>query len=365
VSASARIERIETHVVSLPLDEPIAHAFLGARTQFAHLIVELHASDGSVGLGYASIENIGMVRALEHIVRAMEPIIIGSDPGRRALTYERLWGASVDLLHDGAVNLALAALDVALWDLHARQCGQPLWKLLGGYRDRVQAYASWALWRHHDIDRLQRDASALVEQGFTAMKLRLGGALSANEDMARARAVREAVGPKVHIMVDALWGSSIHQGITMARMLGQLGYTWLEEPVREGDFDGLAQIRAAQALPIAAGERISRVEQLARLIPCIDHAILDAHHLGGITPWQKAAMALDTCNLPISAHSHPFVHMHLLASMRTGAWVEYMPWWDALFIDPPKPVDGLLVMSDQPGLGLTLDRAALKRFAVA
>ena len=104
--------------------------------------------------------------------------------------------------------------------------------------------------------------------------------------------------------------------------------------MREGDFAGLARVRDVQALPIAAGERVSRVSGIAALLPAVDHVILDAHHLGGITPFLKAAAAVENANLPVSAHFHPMVHMHLLAGKRTGAWVEWMPWWNKLFVDP-------------------------------
>lgn len=253
---------------------------------------------------------------------------------------------------------------MALWDICGKQAGQPLWKLLGGFRDQQPVYASWTLWRHQDNDRLQSEAAMLVQRGHRSMKLRLGGGRTLAQDQERAALVREVVGPDVAIQVDALWGLTATEGVRMARMLGELGYAWLEEPVREGDFAGLAQVRAAQALPIAAGERTSRVALLKDLIPSVDHVILDAHHLGGITPWMKAALELETLNLPISTHSHPFVHMHLLASVRTGAWVEYMPWWDALFLDPPQPRDGAFHLGDAPGLGLEIDEAAVKRFAV-
>ena len=361
---STVIERITTRMVSVPLDEPIVNPFLGSRTKFATLLVQVHSSDGVVGLGYASIESIHMLKAVNEIVQDLAEIVKGQDPLRRAHIYERMWRSTVDLLHDGAVNLALAAIDVALWDICGKQAGQPLWKSLGGFRDKQPVYASWTLWRHHDNDKLQSEAHMLVKGGHRAMKLRLGGGRSLAEDRERATLVRDVVGPDVAILVDALWGLSATEGIQMARMLGELGYAWLEEPVREGDFSGLAQVRAAQALPIAAGERISRMALLRDMIPAIDHAILDAHHLGGITPWMKAASALETLNLPISSHSHPLIHMHLLASTRTAAWVEYMPWWEVLFVDPPRPRDGAYQMSEAPGLGLVLDEDAIKRFAV-
>ena len=361
---SATIERIVTRVVAVPLDEPILNPFLGSRTQFATLLVEVHTSDGASGFGYASIESVRMVRAVQSIIEDLEVLIKGMDPLRRAQVYEHMWRSTVDLLHDGAVNLALTANDVALWDLCGKLANQPLWKLLGGFRQRQPVYASWTLWRHHDNDRLQADAAKLVASGHRAMKLRLGGGRKLADDRVRAKLVRDAVGPDVAIMVDALWGLTATEGVRMANMLGELDYAWLEEPVREGDFEGLAHVRQTRALPIAAGERISRMALLKNLLPAIDHVILDAHHLGGITPWLRAAAEVENWNIPVSAHSHPLVHSHLLASIRLGAWVEYMPWWDALFIDPPQPVNGAFEMSEKPGLGLVIDEQAVARFLV-
>lgn len=358
------IDRFTTRVVQIPLKEPIPHPFMGARTQFATLILEVHTTDGVTGLGFATMESLRMVRAVEEIVRGLEPGLRGLDPARRAFVFDRMWNLRVDLLHDGASNIALAAIDTAIWDICGKRSDTPLWQMLGGYRDKVPAYASGTLWRHHDNDRLQRDAAALVKQGFKAMKLRLGTTRPFADEALRAKLVREAAGRDTTLLVDALWALSPMQGVKMAEMLGELEYGWLEEPVREGDFAGLAHVRATRALPIAAGERISRVQMLAELIPCIDHGILDMIHLGGITPCLRAAAALETVNLPISSHSYSFVNMHVIAALRTGAWVEHMDWWDELFVDPPQVVAGLITLPTAPGLGLALDEKAIARRAV-
>jgi L-alanine-DL-glutamate epimerase-like enolase superfamily enzyme len=360
---SSVIESISTQLVALPLDEPIKHPFMGARTQKATLIVQMNTGDG-IGLGYASVESTRMVKAIQLIIEELAVALRGMDAMRRAQVYDRMWNMTVDILHDGAANLALAALDMALWDLAGKQAGLPLWKLLGGFRARVPAYASWTLWRHHDLARLERDSADIVAKGYRGMKLRMGNRPLA-EDMERARLVRRTVGDRVDIMVDALWGLSAQEGVRLARGLGELDYTWLEEPVREGDFLGLGKVRAENALPVAAGERISRVAQLEQLIPVVDHVILDAVHLGGITPWLRAAAVLEQHNLPISAHAHPYLHMHLLASTRCGAWVEYMPWTEVIFVDPPAPKDGFIEPGDRPGLGLELDAKAVRKFTVA
>jgi L-alanine-DL-glutamate epimerase-like enolase superfamily enzyme len=359
----AIIDRLVMRRVALPLDEPIKHPFMGARTQKATLVLQVYTRDGDFGLGYASIESAQLLRSVESIIVELERGLKGQDALMRGFLYDRMWNLTVDLLHEGAVNLALAAIDMALWDLTGRRAGQPLWKLLGGYRDSVPAYASWTLWRHHDLARLERDAQAIVDAGYRAMKLRMGHRPLA-EDLVRARRVREVVGPDVEIMVDALWALQAIDGVRMAHALGELNYTWLEEPVREGDWAGLAKVRAAQALPIAAGERVSRLEQLERLFPCVDHVILDAVHLGGITPWQRAVAQVDAQNLPLSAHGHPYLHLQLLGGARTGAWLEFMPWMSALFVDPPAPRNGKVALGETPGLGLTLNEETMSRFGL-
>jgi L-alanine-DL-glutamate epimerase-like enolase superfamily enzyme len=299
--------------VSGPLEHPIRHPFLGSRTKFSSLLVQVHTADGYTGFGYASIESLRLVAALNQIIRDLEASLRGLDALRHEFVWERMYNLTVDILHDGAANLAMTAIDTALWDILGKRSGMPVWKLVGGFRDKVPAYASWTLWRHMTNGQLESEAAEVVRQGFHAMKLRLGGGRSFREDMERARLVRDTVGPDVAIMVDALWGMTATEGVRMARGLGELDYAWFEEPVREGDFAGMARVRDVQALPIAGGERIS----------------------------------------------------HLRAGKRLGAWIEYMPWWNMLFVDPPLPIDGMLQLSGAPGLGLELDEQAVAKFAAA
>lgn len=359
------IERITTRFVSVPLDDPIRHPFLGARTKFSSLLVEVRTADGLAGFGYASIESVRLISAINEIVRDLEAPLRGLDALRHEFVWERMYNLTVDLLHDGAVNLALAAIDEALWDILGKRSGLPVWKLVGGFRDKVPAYASWTLWRHMTNAQLEAETQKVVDLGFRAMKLRLGGGRPLAEDVERAKLVRAVAGPDAALMVDALWGLTATEGMRMAEALGALDYAWLEEPVREGDLAGIARVRDVQALPIAGGERISRVNGVLAQIAAVDHVILDAHHLGGITPWVKAAAHVENANLPLSAHSHPAIHAHLLAGKRMGAWIEYMPWWNMLFEDPVVPRDGFLHLTDAPGLGLTLDERAVARFAAS
>jgi len=356
------IEKIRTRVVLLPLDEPIRGMSIGTRTQKSTLIVEVYSSTGEIGFGYASVQQLGFVKAVEQVVLELEGIIKGMDVARRAQIYERMWTISGDLLHEGVANLALGAIDVALWDLAGKQAGQPLWKMLGGTRDVVPAYASWSFWRYMDLARLETEAVKVAELGYKALKMRMGQRPLA-EDLERARLIRRTVGPDMHIMVDALWSLTGTEALEMAHGLHEIGCSWLEEPVRESDYDALADVRSRCAVPIAGGERISRLDLLPRMADSVDHVILDIYHLGGITPWLKAAAYLDMRNKPLSAHSNPYVSMHLLGGARTGAWVEFMPWMDMMFVEPPAPRGGVIQLSDRPGLGLQLDEERIKGFA--
>ena len=357
-----KIERIDTRVVSIPYDKPVKHPFLGFRTKNTVLIIELRTSDGVTGLSFVSIENANQISAIEQIIKGIEPAITGVDPLRREFIYDRLWGLTVDILHDGASNLALAALDIALWDICGKQANMPLWKLLGGFRDKVPAYAAESLWRHQDAAEVAREGKRLVANGHRAMKLRTGGRPIA-EDIERARALRDAVGPDVSLMTDVLWGHRPQEAIQLSNGMASYNFTWFEEPLREGDFDGLRRVRDRTSIPLAAGERVSRLSMLNDLLPVIDHAIIDLHHIGGITPWLKAAAAIGIRGLPISGHATHEINSQLIAAVPTGGWAEYMPRRETIFKVRPELKDGFLHLAEVPGLGLELDEAQIAQYA--
>ncbi|SME90361.1 L-alanine-DL-glutamate epimerase [Tistlia consotensis] len=362
---SLKISGVETHLVATRLDPPIVHPFLGARTRFVSLVVLVHTEDGPSGFGYVTGESPRQMAAVGRIVEDLAERLEGQCALRRTLLYDRMWNWTVDLLHEGAATLALAALDIALWDIAGKQAGEPLWRLLGGYRDAVPCYASWSLWRHFTLAEIETAGAELVERGFDAVKLRLGGR-PPEEDVARAVALRRVVGPDVRIMTDVLWGLRSDEALKLARLMAdsEADLFWFEEPVRDGHWEGLRRVREQGLVTVAAGERVSRLADVQELARSVDHAILDVHHIGGITPWLRAAAVLEIADLPISVHVAPEIQAHLVAAQRTGAWVEYMTWWDALFEEPLRPVAGKLTLSGKPGLGLEVSRFSLRRLAV-
>ncbi|MCB1513049.1 MAG: hypothetical protein KDJ36_19305, partial [Hyphomicrobiaceae bacterium] len=203
-------------MVKIPYREPVKHPFLGARTHNTVLVLEVMTDDGCTGVSYVAIQSARQIAAIREIVLDLEAALVGKDPCANELIFDLMWKLTVDLLHDGATNIAIALIDIALWDIKGKLAGLPLWRLLGGSRRKVRTYDSDTLWRHMGPDRLQSEGADSVAKGFDAMKLRLGAQPMA-QDVARVRALREAVGPDVTILTDLLWGFRPDEAIRLSR----------------------------------------------------------------------------------------------------------------------------------------------------
>jgi L-alanine-DL-glutamate epimerase-like enolase superfamily enzyme len=360
---AATITAITTDLLNIPITVPMRdHPFLGQRTRFITLLVRVRTKDGCDGFGYVIAESAKQMGAVAAIVQDLAARLVGSDALRRGFIFDRMWRLTTELLHEGAANLAMSAIDTALWDIAGKQANMPLAQLLGGFHEEVACYASHGLWRHADLAEIEADAERLVGEGFAAVKLRLVGR-SVAEDVERVRVLRRALGPDVAIFTDGLWGMRATQAVQLSRALMPYDVAWIEDPVAEDDLPGLARVRAAEGTPIAAGERLSRLTHLDAMLAAeaVDHVILDLHHLAGVTPWLRAAAIAGLRGLPISAHVAHEVQLPLLASCPTAGWLEYFPFWDVMYRNPPRPVGGKLKLQAGPGLGLELDESAIAR----
>jgi L-alanine-DL-glutamate epimerase-like enolase superfamily enzyme len=213
---------------------------------------------------------------------------------------------------EGTVTYAVSAIDVALWDIKAKAAGMPLYKLLGGYRDRVPTYASGHLWRDYDLKLLAETAPKLVDQGYRAMKFRLGAEKSADAELQRVRVMREAAGPDIDLMIDINQGWSVDQAITIGRRLSEHGIYWLEDPTHHGDYPGLARIADALDTPIAAGEYQFGIVPFRHMLEqrSIDFVMVDLMRGGGISGFMKIAHMAEAFNLPVVTHLAPEVLVH-------------------------------------------------------
>ncbi|MCI3951339.1 MAG: Mandelate racemase [Burkholderiales bacterium] len=362
-----KISRIDSRVVRLPADEPLAGgpAVSGATRDFVAL--RTATDEGLEGLGVTFFGG-ALTGALKSAVDSLGALAIGEDPLRVEAIADKLRAAAGSSGPGGIYTLALAALDIALWDIKGKALNVPVATLAGGYRERVPTYASGALMRAFPLDHVVRAAASLVGQGFHQMKtqLALPGDTTPAREVERIRLVREAIGPDIDLMCDINQRWDVRQAISIGRRIEEYHLYWLEDVVAADDFAGLASVASALATPIAAGEYVYGKVPFRHMLEAraVDIVMIDVLRAGGITQWLKIAGMAEAFNLPVVNHLYPEVSVHLVAAIPNGLTVEYMPWSARLFKEVPVPVGGQLAVPQKPGLGLEFDEAVLQRYGV-
>lgn len=265
---------------------------------------------------------------------------------------------------NGLVGLALAGLDMAAWDALAQARGVPLVTLLGGAPRAIPAYNSTGLWIQ-PVDTLADEAEALLAEGFSAVKLRLGRADLA-QDLAAVRAVKERIGDRATLMCDFNQRLTVSEALRYARALDSEGLHWIEEPVRHDDYEGYARIAAEAATPIQTGENLVDTFDMARAIALrsLDFVMPDVQRIGGVTGWLRAAALAHAHGIEMSSHLFPEFSVHLLGVTPTCHWLEYMDWAAPVLQEPLAAKDGVARIPDRPGAGIRWDEAAVARYAV-
>jgi L-talarate/galactarate dehydratase len=367
-----KVVKMHTTALSLPMN---LRVFFGKPNPRVNpVIVQLTTDNGLEGIGVCYAFNDFQVNSLKASVDDLEAVVIGQDISRWAATWKDLHVALKHTGQWGGYGLnAIGAIDVAFWDLRAKALELPLSRLLGGFRDKVPAYASNWLWGFLSIDELQKEAASLVKKGHRAMKMKAGGK-KLNEIVERFKSIREAVGENVDIMVEGHWTWTVSEAIRVGRALEPYNPYWLEDPLglHQGDISledtaAMAQVAAAVDVPVAAGETFSTKYGFRRIVEskAVDIAIVDVLRAGGVTEWIKIAALLESYNLPVASHCLHDVSLHMIAGIPNGLIVEYMPWWDLIYKEPPRVVDGYFEIPDKPGLGLELDPAVISKHKIA
>src|ERR1700733_15826482 len=255
-----KIQQVKVNFVRLPEEEPLVGApyMIGMLREF--FTVQIRTDEGIEGIGVTGFGG-KLVRALRAAIENFGELIIGDDPLRTEQVIAKLRAASASCGRGGIVDLALSAIDTALWDIRGKAFGIPLARLLGGLRDRVPAYASGALTRTTPTDKLERAASALVEKGYSQIKTQMAvDGLTPKQEVERISLIRDAVGPDVNLMVDINQRWSVAEAISIGRRVEELGLGWFEDPTTCDDHQGHAKIADALATPICAGEYLWGIE---------------------------------------------------------------------------------------------------------
>ncbi|WP_336713700.1 L-talarate/galactarate dehydratase [Arthrobacter sp. USHLN218] len=357
------IRHVKLSTARLPLATPISDAkvFTGRQkpmTEVVFLFAEIKTEQGYEGLGFSYSKRAGGPAQFAHAKEVAETML-GEDPNDIAKLYNKLLWAGASVGRSGVATQALAALDIALYDLKAKRAGLPLAKFLGSYRDSVRTYNTSGGFLNATIDEVKDRASQSIEEGIGGIKIKVGLPDNA-EDLRRVAAVREHIGADVPLMVDANQQWDRATALRMGRKLEQFDLVWIEEPLDAYDAEGHAALAAALDTPIATGEMLASVAEHERLIAARACDIIqpDAPRVGGITQFLRLATLADQAGLDLAPHFAMEIHLHLAATYPREPWVEHFDWLDPLFNERLETKDGRMIVPDRPGLGFTFSDQA-------
>lgn len=353
-----KITQFDVRAVRVPM-EP--HRTASGVVEIAPLVLlTVHTDAGVQGHSITFTYTPAALKPTAELIRNLEPLVQGQ-PLAPATLWEQLHARLRLLGTQGLVGMALAGIDMALWDALARAQGLPLHALLGSAARPVPAYGGVG---YDGVAGSARAAEAWARQGLRGVKAKIGYP-TLEEDIAVVRAMREAVGPGVALMVD--YNQSLHptEAGRRLRALDAEGLAWIEEPVLAHDYAALAALAQATATPLQAGENWWGPLDFRHAFNAgvRDHVMPDVMKGGGVTGWMKIAAMAQVYGTPLSSHLWPEVSVHTLIASPTAAWLEYADWFNPVLRRPLELREGNAIASTEPGSGIAFDPAALERFA--
>lgn len=360
---SLHVRSLRTRMVRAPMRFALGTS--AARVTTAPLLlVDLETAEGVTGRSYLFCYRDSGCRAVAAVLedaaklaegQPVAPVDLAASLGRRFA----LLGVT------GVARMALAALDIALWDALATAAGLPLAVFLGGTLARVPAYNSDGLGLMPAAD-AAREALELLAPGFDAVKLRLGHPTLAR-DLEVATAVRRALPDSATLMVDFNQALTVPEALRRGRALAALELHWIEEPIRHGDLHGNARLTRELATPVQLGENLDGHEGVLDAVEAraSDYLMLDVARVGGVTGWLRAAGIAAARGVPVSSHLMPEISAHLLAVTPGAHWLEYVSWAEPLLVRPLRVASGHVEVPAGPGIGLEWREDVVERLRFA
>lgn len=371
------------HIEAIPLVRNLEEIFTGGTYKITSrntIVTRVELENGIIGETFGGDEDLYQLDVCRIVNTTYRSLLVGGDVRDISRHWEKMWGTRVDLQNRGIHNLdlakhcactqAIAAVDIALWDALGKALKQPVYKLLGGYRDRVPVIAIGGyLKKGPSLSSLEEEVAHYREAQISGMKLKVGS-LSVEEDLARARVARKVGGESFHLCVDANQAWTVEQAIAFARGARELNLAWLEEPVAWYDqIEGNAKVRAV-GIPVNVGQgEISRHGCRDLVIRgAVDILNVDVTIAAGVTEWMRIAGMASCFGVRMAHHEEPQVALHLLASIPHGICVEIFPnyqrdpmWFD-LPVEQPSISDGCMHLPDLPGFGIPLRGDTIERW---
>ena len=351
---------------SVGVEVPMTYALgtsRGTITKAPLLLIDLETEEGVTGRSYLWCYFPAAMPAIAKILEEIERVV-----RRERVSPLDLWSKLAERFAligvQGIVRMAMSGFDMAAWDVLAQAAGLRLAALLGAEPKRIPAYNSCGLGLMAP-ERLADEADKLLHGGFRAIKLRLGYP-TLKEDLAALHAVKNRVGDGIAVMVDYNQALGLVDALARGRALDQEGIYWLEEPIRHDDYAGLATLVRELKTPIQIGENFSESQAMAVALAAgaADYVMPDLERIGGVTGWQRAAALAATHRVAMSSHLFPEISVHLLSATPTCHFLEYVDWADKILREPLVIADGLAVVPERPGNGLTWDHKAVEKYRI-
>ena len=360
--ASLKIRGVKTFAVEVPMTYALGTS--AATVERAPLLlIDLETEEGITGHSYVFCYRRSVPRAIDVVLRDAISLVEG-EPAAPLAIAGKLARRFALVGVGGVVRMALSALDVALWDVLAVAAGMPLATLLGATPRPIPAYNSSGLGLMSP-EAAAYEAERLLAGGFRAVKLRLGYP-TLEQDLAVTRAVRKRLPDDIELPVDYNQALTVAEAIRRGRALETEGISWLEEPIRHGDYAGSAAVARELAVPVQMGENFDGPEAMVEALGAraCDYVMPDVARIGGVSGWIQAAGIAAAHRIEMSSHLLPEISAHLLAATPTCHYLEYVDWADAILDEPLEIQGGCAQVPDRPGLGLAWKSEAVKALAL-
>jgi L-alanine-DL-glutamate epimerase-like enolase superfamily enzyme len=356
-----KITGVETDLLKPPPGPPIYDALQTLDVDKGSVVLRIRTVAGITGWASSSFGNRGEgARVVQTILEyEVKPVIMGKDPAFPRRIRAELWKAMNYHGVTGVAQFAMAATDIALWDILGKSAGLPVYKMLGAYRDRMPVYSmcGWYYDNDADLSHFKREVTDAVEQGYKAVKIKVGK-YSLDDDVRRIRLALDTIGKDRRLMVDANQVFDHKEALRRGRVYQEMGCFWFEEPLPPHDMEGFARLAQALDMRIATGENLNTKYEFADLIARRGADIVqpDNRRAGGVTEWMEIAAIADGYGVEVASHGGGSTNLNMLLAMPNAIYMETG--------GPCKMIDGEVPAPEEPGMSSEVSAEEIRKYKV-